>query len=83
MATERIQVRCVLVFGDSENAVAYLETPWHPARSPMSWPANEIARQAGLPTNELPGREFWADAERSGEGTLRLSGFLLVYDPRL
>ncbi|MEV6067566.1 hypothetical protein AB0L82_13510 [Nocardia sp. NPDC052001] len=83
MGSERIQVRCVLVFGDADSAVAYLETPWHPARSPMSWAAKEIATQAGLPANELPGREFWAFAERQPDGTTRLSGFQLVFDPRL
>ncbi|WP_327139083.1 hypothetical protein [Nocardia sp. NBC_01327] len=83
MATERVRVRCVLVFGDSDSALAYLETPWHPARSPLSWPAAQIATQAGLPANELPGREFWADADHAPDDSLTLSGFLLVHDPRL
>ncbi|MRH92227.1 hypothetical protein GFY24_33150 [Nocardia sp. SYP-A9097] len=83
MGIERVRVRCVLVYGDGETAVAYLETPWHPARSPLAWAAQEIAGQAGLPTNELPGREFWVDVQRLPEGALRLSGFLLVFDPRL
>jgi hypothetical protein len=41
-------------------------------------PAALIAEQAGLPINELPGREFSATGDRKS-----LTDFRLVFDPRL
>jgi hypothetical protein len=76
-AAERVQVRCVLVFGSGPDARAELETPWHPVRDPMAVRAGDIADQAGLPVGELPGRRFWAVGNAEG-----LSGFELVDDPR-
>ncbi|MFQ6325268.1 hypothetical protein ACLMAL_03900 [Nocardia sp. CWNU-33] len=74
MASDRVQVRVILVFGDR----AQLDTPWHSARDPMWVPAALIAEQAGLPVNELPGREFSAVGDRKS-----LTDFRLVFDPRL
>lgn len=75
---DRVQVRCVLVFGSGPDARAELETPWHRASAPMAVRAGDIAEQAGLPVGELPGRRFWAEGDANG-----LSGFVLVDDPRI
>lgn len=83
MSTERVIVRCVLVIGEGDAAVAYLETPWHPSWMAVQWPATPIATDAGLPRNELTGREFFTDAERGPGQLITLSGFALVHDPRL
>lgn len=74
MEPEPVRVRVILLFGDR----AQVQTPWHPTHSPMWVPAADIAEQAGLPQNELPGREFWASGDEHG-----LTGFRLVFDPRL
>ncbi|MEU0539781.1 hypothetical protein [Nocardia sp. NPDC005978] len=83
MSTERVKVRCVLVIGEGDKAIAYLETPWHPSWMAIQWPAAQIAAQADLPRNELPGREFWVEAAHAPDNTLTLTGFRLVFDPRL
>ncbi|QIS16620.1 MULTISPECIES: hypothetical protein [Nocardia] len=74
MAVDRFQVRVVLVFGEQ----AQLETPWSTRETPVWVPASDIAQQAELPVNELPGRLFWVTRDDNG-----LSGFRLVFDPRL
>lgn len=70
----RVPVRVLLTFGDQ----AELVTPDHDYNNPLRVPAADIARDAGLPVNELPGREF--TAERTGSG---FRSFRLVDDPRL
>ncbi|MGV9409365.1 hypothetical protein ACWDOP_05575 [Nocardia sp. NPDC003693] len=83
MSTERVKVRCVLVIGEGDRAIAYLETPWHPSWMAIQWSAAVIAAQADLPRNELPGREFWVDADHGPANALSLTNFRLVFDPRL
>ncbi|WP_069165747.1 hypothetical protein [Nocardia altamirensis] len=77
MTADRVQVRCILVYGEGAEAMAQLQTPWHPARQPLVVRASVIAAQAGLPAGELPGRRFWASGDEAG-----LDGFELVEDPR-
>ncbi|CAM3957724.1 hypothetical protein NONI108955_01505 [Nocardia ninae] len=77
MTVERVQVRCILVYGEGAEAVAQLATPWHQGRAPLLVAASVIAAQAGLPAGELPGRHFWATGDAGG-----LDGFELVNDPR-
>ncbi|MFV2172321.1 hypothetical protein ACFHW2_11935 [Actinomadura sp. LOL_016] len=74
MSSERITVRVLLIFGDQ----AELVTPDHDHRDPLRVPAADIAGQAGLPANELPGREFTALRGPGG-----LYGYQLVNDPRV
>ncbi|MCP9947257.1 hypothetical protein [Actinomadura madurae] len=71
---ERITVQVMLTFGDT----AELVTPDHDHRDPLRVPAADIARDAELPVNELPGRFF--TAERASDG---FRAFRLVDDPRL
>lgn len=71
---ERVTVRVLLNFGD----YAELITPDHDHNNPLRVSAADIARDAGLPANELPGRKF--TARRGPDGFL--SDFELVYDPR-
>jgi hypothetical protein len=75
--TERVQVRVVLVFGAGPDARAELETPWHTPQEPLAMRAADIAQQASLPVNELPGRRFWATFTAAGP-----VDFELVDDPR-
>ncbi|WP_040853795.1 hypothetical protein [Nocardia niigatensis] len=70
----RAMLRVMLTYGDEAHAV----TPWHTGRSPMILPAAEIARDADIPVNELPGREFTATGDENG-----LRDFKLVNDPRI
>ncbi|TDD37871.1 hypothetical protein E1287_07390 [Actinomadura sp. KC06] len=70
---ERIVVQVLLTVG----GIAEVVTPEHDYRNPLRVPAADIARDAGLPANELPGRKFYA--ARSGDG---LRGFQLIDDPR-
>lgn len=72
--TERVEVRVILTVGDQ----AVLSTPWHTSQEPLWMPAETIARDAGLPANELPGRRFTAAGGPDG-----LTDFQLVDDPRL
>lgn len=71
---ERVTVRVLLNIGD----IAELVTPDHDYRDPVRVPAADIARDAGLPTNELPGRRFTAVPDGVG-----FRGYRLVDDPRL
>ncbi|RCG19088.1 hypothetical protein DQ384_38060 [Sphaerisporangium album] len=73
MATHHVRV--LMTAGDQ----AELVTPMHPASAPLRVPAERIARQAGLPANELPGREFTV----THLGADDADGFHLVNDPRL
>ncbi|GAA5076608.1 hypothetical protein HNP84_007340 [Thermocatellispora tengchongensis] len=68
-------VRVLLLVGEW----AELRTALHPAAAPLRVPAARIAEQAGLPANELPGREFSVRilTERDADG------FTLLNDPRL
>lgn len=66
-------VTVLITIGDQ----AELVTPSHSADNPLRVPAAVIARDAGLPVNELPGRRF--TAVRDGD-TYR--DFRLVHDPR-
>jgi hypothetical protein len=70
----RVTVKVLLTVGDE----AELITPDHDARSPLRVPAAVIARDADLPENELPGREF--TAVRDGDD---LHDFRLLRDPRI
>jgi hypothetical protein len=72
---KRLEVRVLLTVGDD----AELVTPDHSAEAPLRVPAADIARDAGLPANELPGRRF--TAVRDGHGGFR--DFRLVFDPRV
>lgn len=72
--SKRVEVRVMLLFGDQ----AELITPGHGAGDPLRMPAADIARDAGLPVGELPGRRF--TAIRAGDG---YRDFRLVDDPRL
>jgi hypothetical protein len=69
------EVRVLLNFGE----IAELVTPLHPASAPLSVSAARIAEQAGLPTNELPGRRFTVTTLTSADA----DGFALVNDPRV
>ncbi|KAB2370955.1 hypothetical protein [Actinomadura montaniterrae] len=71
---EHVTVRVLLTIGD----IAELVTPDHDHRDPVRVPAADIARDAGLPANELPGREFTAIPDGAG-----FRGYQLVDDPRL
>ncbi|MFB4295030.1 hypothetical protein [Actinomadura sp. NTSP31] len=71
---ERVTVRVLLNVGDT----ALLVAPDHDYRDPVRVPAADIASDAGLPKNELPGRRF--TAVRDGEG---FRCYRLVDDPRL
>ncbi|MCW2884126.1 MAG: hypothetical protein QOE54_6593 [Streptosporangiaceae bacterium] len=70
----RVPVRVVITVG----GVSEVVTPWHPLQAPLRVPAVDIAADAGLPANELPGRHFTAlwDGEAFRD-------FRLVHDPRL
>ncbi|WP_433330010.1 hypothetical protein [Spirillospora sp. CA-294931] len=70
----RVSVKVLLLFGDQ----AELVTPEHPANAPLRVPAIQIARDADLPVNELPGRRFTAVRQDDGG----LDRFELVDDPR-
>jgi hypothetical protein len=74
MPAERVPVRVLLTVGDQ----AELVTPDHTPQAPLRVPSAVIAQDAGLPANELPGREF--TAVRDGNA---LRDFQLVNDPRL
>jgi hypothetical protein len=67
-------LRILLIFGDE----AHVVTPEHTYKEPLRMPAKVIAREAGLPVNELPGRKF--TATRAEDGTY--SRFELLHDPR-
>ncbi|GLY81810.1 hypothetical protein [Actinoallomurus iriomotensis] len=71
---ERVEVRVLLTVGDD----AELVTLEHSAEAPLRVPAADIARDAGLPAGELPGRRF--TAVRRGDG---FQDFRLVDDPRV
>lgn len=72
-ASERVAVKVMLTVGDD----ALLVTPDHSPEEPLRMPAAPIAADAGIPMNELPGREF--TAVRTGDG---FGDFRLLYDPR-
>lgn len=72
--TDRVEVRVLLTFGEW----AELVTPRHTVVAPLRVPAADIARDARLPANELPGRSFTAVPD--GES---FRDFRLVEDPRL
>lgn len=69
----RVPVKVLLTVGND----AELTTPDHTPSNPLRVPARTIADDAGLPVNELPGREF--TAVQDGQG---LRDFRLVDDPR-
>jgi hypothetical protein len=71
---QRVDVYVSITVGDE----AVLVTPQHPANAPLRMPAATIARSAGLPENELPGRRF--TAMQAGD---ELRDFRLVDDPRI
>ncbi|MFI9507554.1 hypothetical protein [Nocardia sp. NPDC052566] len=70
----RIPLRVVLAVGDQGHAV----TPWHDTESPMLVSVAEIARDCGMPENEVVGRELTARGDAQ-----ELHDFRLVHDPRL
>lgn len=72
MDAERVTV--LLNYGDQ----ALLITPDHDADNPLRVPAADIARDAGLPAGELPGRTFTARRTAGGYADYRLA-----HDPRL
>lgn len=71
----REQVTVLLLFGDD----AELITPDRDHTNPLRVPASVIAEDAGLPANELPGRDF--TAVRTADGGY--AHFQLVNDPRI
>ncbi|MFG2002311.1 hypothetical protein ACGFNU_24475 [Spirillospora sp. NPDC048911] len=72
--SERVEVRVLLLLGDQ----ADLTTPDHGPHNALRMPAADIARDAGLPANELPGRRL--TAIRDGDS---FRDFQLVDDPRI
>jgi hypothetical protein len=70
---DRVDVQVLITVGDEARVV----TPEHDARAPLRMPATTIARDTGLPENELPGRRF--TAVQDGD---QLRDFRLVDDPR-
>ncbi|RJO74153.1 hypothetical protein D5S18_18545 [Nocardia panacis] len=70
----RAMLRVMLTYGEQAHCV----TPWHTGKDPMILSAAEIARDADIPVNELPGREFTATGDEHA-----LRDFRLVDDPRL
>jgi hypothetical protein len=71
---DRVTVRVVITVG----GVSQVISPWHPLKTPLRVPAADIAADAGLPANELPGREFTAEWDGAA-----FRDYRLVHDPRL
>ena len=71
---DRIEVHVLLTVGDDAEIV----DDRHTEEEPLRVPAAGIARDAGLPASELPGRRF--TAVRGTDGVL--TDFRLVDDPR-
>jgi hypothetical protein len=70
------EIIVLLTFGDA----AELVTPLHPrGTTPLRVPSARIAEQAGLPSNELPGRRFTVTTLTADDA----DGFVLLNDPRL
>lgn len=75
MNATRVNILVLLTVGDEACVVSSDDIDSDLPRVP----AADIARDAGLPANELPGRRFTAIQDADG----RLSDFRLVDDPRL
>jgi hypothetical protein len=71
---DRVTVRVSITVGPE----AWVVTPRHDWKTPLKMLAADIARDAALPANELPGREFHAVPDGDG-----YRDFRLVDDPRL
>ncbi|MGD6761368.1 hypothetical protein ACOKM5_20755 [Streptomyces sp. BH097] len=70
--SERVNVKCLLVFGDQAEIVA--DIPADERTSPVRYPAAEIAEAVGLTVQDLPGLRLTADV---GDDD-RLSGWRLA-----
>ncbi|WP_425832601.1 hypothetical protein [Streptomyces fractus] len=70
--SERVNVKCLLVFGDQAEIVAAV--PAEERAEPVRYPATEIAEAVGLTVRDLPGLGLTADV---GDDD-RLSGWRLA-----
>ncbi|MFF5435188.1 hypothetical protein ACFY5K_34910 [Streptomyces griseofuscus] len=72
MATDRVTVRVLLLFGDQAEIVA--DVPAGERAEPQRYPAAEIAAAIGVLVSDLPGLQLMADVGDDG----RLAGWQRV-----
>ncbi|MFB7596907.1 hypothetical protein [Streptomyces sp. NPDC056160] len=72
MATERVTVRVLLLFGDQAEVVA--DVPPEERAEPERYPAADIAAATGVSVSDLPGVRLSAEVGDDG----RLSGWHLA-----
>ncbi|MBA9050537.1 MULTISPECIES: hypothetical protein [Streptomyces] len=65
MATDRVTVRVLLLFGDQAEIVA-ADVPAGERAEPERYPAAEIAAAVGVPVSYLPGMQLMADVGDDG-----------------